>query len=175
MIENLIDLGDQILKQQERIKEIEKKVGLDDERETLKILNQLYSEETEKVTKMYSFVFKPDKFTNGKYYVIKENGWDLLKKPKTTRILDTQAFIQAHPIEAMETCKIPLGEIDDKLGKNEVAKFCKEETTFSYELVKVTDRKDKRKKSDKPKVTDVTTMGPDELDLTDMEVGIVEK
>jgi hypothetical protein len=160
MLEKLTEIAQTILDQQNRIKDMEEKTGLKAEKEILGIYQNTYEKELDALLGMplVDTFFEPDKFTDGKYSVIKENGWELLKKPFTKRVVRSEDFINAEPLIAAQIAKIEVGKAEDKIGKEALAKYCDEITTTSHELIKTSDRKEPKKKTKPkpPKITDST-------------------
>ena len=160
MLEKLTEIAETILDQEKRIKDMEEKTGLKAEKEILKIYQNTYNKELDAFLGMplVDTFFEPDKFSDGKYLVIKENGWELLRKSSSRRVVRSKEFIEKEPLVSALIAKIEVGLAEDKIGKEALAKYCDEITTTSHELIKTSDRKASKSKTKPkpPKITDST-------------------
>lgn len=87
--------------------------------------------------------FGPDKFlkTIGKKGdAYRRDGYMLIRHKKTVRTVDTERFYAKFPDLARKICTIPTAKAEALAGKENMKTLCIEKVSFSYEVVKTTQK-----------------------------------
>lgn len=143
LLEKLGKLNDEATQTQSNI------AKLTEEHEVIKILNSYKYQLDAIVDEMDALVkdngdtltgWKPDRISKGKKDILAFGMNAILRSKTTRRKIIPSKFIEQYPLEAnvlIEEGKItiPIGVVEEELGKNKVNELCESVTSYSYKYV----------------------------------------
>ncbi len=101
-------------------------------------LEKQLREETEQVANTIE-TWAPDKFSKCKKDIARDGNWVILRSKRTIRTIKNTMFLELYPLLANVMIengdiRIPLGVVENEIGKKRTNEMCDEHVTYSYQF-----------------------------------------